>query len=768
MSTYSPEAISQANEIIGRGDQLVRSLPTGLARFLWRRVLLIQSRSGGQSVPGIGVYFACAGAQIDLVVSELPVWSDEQHGYVFDAMRAQLESSTPRLELTTLEAIGQSNFRQAFRFQMHDRSDENWVDTLAENPYDLILVDGTADLLADPVAFLSQLHQLSITGALIEIVSGPNEPGSDEVLSAIAAEAIRIGFGIRHRASSLSNEARSNAQPCLSLGLVRLETPMTDFPVIGRENTQIMSQCQSRLDIACRLVDGLEVLDAGGGTGIGAKRYVDSGAARVVSLDVNHEAIDIGRQSLTKKQRERIEFVPWDLNVTPLPFEDASFDLIVCLEVLEHIHAQSAAIREFERLLRPGGQLLISVPDREFEQTSAQLNRCENPFHLHVPNRDEFSRMLNGFENPRWLRQLDVVGTLMTEDTSSTATYSGRFSAPGGWNPKVHRPEVIAALCRKPDPSAEPTEGSDDSSPPQKNRRLISTLRPWGYASEITTQLRMRHIDLENRIIVDRYEWWRRCNDLTAKANAIEGRIQQAETLAEQARVQRDQLEQEVSEQHDLLGRKIETLECEQANLQTELDQVNTQREVIAKQLEQERASLREQDKDHNQTVRDITSRIEPLQEQLERSQAELAESRRGCEELKRNEFVARNEADQLKALLEDHKKETEQVLTEARDKLSEARDSIDQYKSRLHTIETALAEADGRNDLLEREREALLDERQRLLDRINGEMNSAINRVEQRCLNLDSRTYDLEEDMGKTVRTPPPFEPSGNGGGEA
>lgn len=59
---------------------------------------------------------------------------------------------------------------------------------------------------------------------------------------------------------------------------------------------------------------------------------------------------------------ENVEIRRGDLN-RDLPFESQSFAYVTCLEGLEHIENPQQAIREFARLLRPGGCLMVSVPN---------------------------------------------------------------------------------------------------------------------------------------------------------------------------------------------------------------------------------------------------------------------------------------------------------------------------------------------------------------------------------------------------------------------
>jgi SAM-dependent methyltransferase len=106
------------------------------------------------------------------------------------------------------------------------------------------------------------------------------------------------------------------------------------------------------------LAAGRDVLDAGCGVGYGTAMLAGAGAASVLGVDVSTHAIAEARAGAGGGARFEVA------DIERLDMPDGSFDLITCFEVIEYVEHPEYALDELHRVLRPGGLLLFSSPNR--------------------------------------------------------------------------------------------------------------------------------------------------------------------------------------------------------------------------------------------------------------------------------------------------------------------------------------------------------------------------------------------------------------------
>jgi ubiquinone/menaquinone biosynthesis C-methylase UbiE len=125
------------------------------------------------------------------------------------------------------------------------------------------------------------------------------------------------------------------------------------------------------------------ILDVGCGTGIVARRAALQApdAVRIVGLDINEDMLRVARAS-SRAMRPAVE---WDRgDAVALPYDDGSFDVVLCEQALQFVSEPARAVSEMFRVLAPGGRAALSVcrpiqHSPTYEVLAAVLDRHVDP-----------------------------------------------------------------------------------------------------------------------------------------------------------------------------------------------------------------------------------------------------------------------------------------------------------------------------------------------------------------------------------------------------
>lgn len=150
-----------------------------------------------------------------------------------------------------------------------------------------------------------------------------------------------------------------------------------EFFVPGKADARMEADHVERYRFACQFASGKSVLDIACGIGYSAPMYLDAGARDYLGVDLNSEVLEAARSCY---ETEKSKYVVGDIT----KFEcGRQFDLISCFETIEHVPVYKEAIANLFKLVKPGGLLLVSSPNRPVTSPSARSlsDKPENPFH---------------------------------------------------------------------------------------------------------------------------------------------------------------------------------------------------------------------------------------------------------------------------------------------------------------------------------------------------------------------------------------------------
>jgi SAM-dependent methyltransferase len=128
------------------------------------------------------------------------------------------------------------------------------------------------------------------------------------------------------------------------------------------QNSWLTSDEQDKFLKWLELSSGKTLLDVACGAGGPALRIAAITGCSVVGIEVHEQAVATARSlAVEHGWAERAEFRSADAN-RPLPFSDASFDAITCIDAINHLSDRPRVVADWARLLKLGGRLLFTDP----------------------------------------------------------------------------------------------------------------------------------------------------------------------------------------------------------------------------------------------------------------------------------------------------------------------------------------------------------------------------------------------------------------------
>ncbi len=172
--------------------------------------------------------------------------------------------------------------------------------------------------------------------------------------------------------------------------LIRREAAAAPLAFSGERLTaaisgQVEIEHYHRYLLAREFCRGHDVLDVAAGEGYGTALLAQV-ARSAVGVEIDEGAVEAARAEFV---RPNLRFELGDARALPLP--DASVDVAVTFETLEHLAEQDVFLAELRRVLRPGGLLIISTPDRD---AYSPAGAPPNPYHVLELTQSEFKALL--------------------------------------------------------------------------------------------------------------------------------------------------------------------------------------------------------------------------------------------------------------------------------------------------------------------------------------------------------------------------------------
>lgn len=150
-----------------------------------------------------------------------------------------------------------------------------------------------------------------------------------------------------------------------------------EYFIPGKSGDRIEADHLERYRFACKYAKGKSVLDIACGVGYSGQMFIEAGAVNYDGVDINEKLIQYAKINYSS---ESINYLVGDICTFS---SNKKYDMISCFETIEHVKNYEAAIQNMHSLLKPGGLLIISSPNRTVTSPNALTinDKPSNEFH---------------------------------------------------------------------------------------------------------------------------------------------------------------------------------------------------------------------------------------------------------------------------------------------------------------------------------------------------------------------------------------------------
>lgn len=149
----------------------------------------------------------------------------------------------------------------------------------------------------------------------------------------------------------------------------------------------------------CVALPGKSVLDVGCGAGILSEALAQKGA-HVTGIDITDELVTVARQH-AEQNNLSIHYQ----KTTVEALSNVRFDIITCLEMLEHVPEPASVVKACAKLLKPDGQIIFSTINRTLKAYLLAVLGAEYVLNLVPRGTHDFSKFIKPSELARWSRE---------------------------------------------------------------------------------------------------------------------------------------------------------------------------------------------------------------------------------------------------------------------------------------------------------------------------------------------------------------------------